>query len=293
MERYIVLAVILVTLITFSGCAERQMLSEIDSSGVTTTYPESTDAITTPFDTRLVNENGEIDMSDELVSNLTEFDPEKFVQPINLEFVTISLDIQELPSFDVDTVGSIVQTIELGFGTQVMYKSGAATTGNEQLYSYLEVNDIYYDLTLYPDSPYDAGVISETNIKAPYKVYSYDIGLGANYIQRQYIFVENGIAYLIAHIDSASEEDVDNDGWDETIYQHGLPMNTLLYVWDIENGIISYADLNSALNSTSVFYDHLDGLIMFVAQYLDTAKATTRNVTLRYTDGMIMSQNED
>ena len=118
----------------------------------------------------------------------------------------------------------------MGVATQGMYKSNYAegTDFFDKICSYLEVEGKLYDLMLYSDfdSPYDAYLVEATNIKAPYTVYAFDIQIGSNFAERQYFFIEGGVPYLLAQIACASEVDVNNDGFDETIFSNGLPMYT-------------------------------------------------------------------
>jgi len=218
-------------------------------------------------------------------NNLTTYDPTIFNQPMEPAFQNENLMQKEFPLFDMSKVGTIVQTIDLGGVTQVMYHR----PGNDQLYSYLEVGGKDYDLNLYPDSPYDAGPITETGIQEQYAViYAYDIGLGADYFQRQYFYITNGIPYLVAQIDNASEADIDGDGSIETTSSHGLPMNTTLYLWDLAERMVSYADLNAALNSASVVFD--DSNHVFIAAYYDTATTAPINISLKYSNGTLSVQ---
>ena len=91
----------------------------------------------------------------------------------------------------------------------------------------------------------------------------------------------------MAQIDKASDVDVDNDGWDETVLSDGVLTQTKLYLWDIDNGVISFADINAALDSRYVIHNRKDGESIFSAGYYDTVEMTPREVLLIYRDGFL------
>ena len=212
----------------------------------------------------------------------SEYDLSILERPVPLAFIEESLISEEFPYFISNFDMKIEYVVDLGAATQVKYriKSPEAASGEMPLCSYLEVAGKRYDLAGFSESFYDSCDAVRTNIKSPYTVYAYNIILGADYAQRQYFTIENNIPRLIFRIDCAFESDVDDDGWEESVYMHGLYMQTQLYVWDVENGAVYHADINDALGSSSVIYDKEENI--FIADYNDATDSNVRELIMIY-----------
>ena len=223
----------------------------------------------------------------------SEYDLSVLERPVPLAFIEESLLNEEFPNFSSNFDMEIEYVVDLGAATQVMYrnKSPEAASGEMPLCSYLEVAGKRYDLAGFSESFYDSCDAVRTNIKSPSTVYAYDIIMGANYAQRQYFTIENNKPRLIFRIDCAFESDVDDDGWDESVYMHGLNMQTQLYVWDVENGVVYHVDINDALGSANVVYDNEEN-VFISSNHDSTGNIISEVVMIFNTESLaLVSQN--
>ena len=216
---------------------------------------------------------------------------------ITLTLTSESLIRQALDQIEEPDNRDVEQIYVGSFGRQFMYRCffTGELSSYEQVCSCLEINGTFYDLMLYENSSYDACQIGETLIDAPQTIYAFNIVLGANYAQRQYLCIEDGIPYIIAQIDCASEVDLDGDHKEETVYLHGTPMQAILYLWDFESGTISHVDINAALGDTveclSVHDVRTDSGVFFVASWFDVEEQVSyeaRYIIRKEEDGSVV-----
>ncbi|MDR1589052.1 MAG: hypothetical protein LBS51_02540 [Oscillospiraceae bacterium] len=226
-------------------------------------------------------------LSGAFVHDLTHISAEVLGEPIQLEFSDMWLTRERIPAFDPSIVDTVVSKKDFTNFTQVFY-SGAKDDRNGfgSLLSYLDISGNLYQLSEYLETPYDATEIRRTKIKAANEIFAYDIIKGAAYHQRQYFVIEDDIPYIIARIDCAVDTDIDGDGWDETLYSHGLPMSTKIFIWEADDNKIKYADLNAALHSQDVDYSFDDERI-FVALYRDDTDEKPIPIILQYFGGCL------
>jgi hypothetical protein len=180
--------------------------------------------------------------------------------------------VKEEPSFtalDKNDIQEITKEIMIDSGKVMIYTK---PQDKESLYAAYESEKGLFDLGMFGSSSPSENIISSPEISL-LDMYNKSLirikGVyGANAPTQLYFYVSDLIPAPTIRIETGNTEEIDLDGDDvkEIVSSHGTPTHTIVYKRNDKH--FGSADLNEALNATSVHWDHKNKL--FVAYYQDT-----------------------
>ncbi len=169
---------------------------------------------------------------------------------ITLDFSFENYKNENIPLFDYKNNINEIKTIEVDNIKQVFYTKNSST----EYYSYLNVNDIKYDIGYigFLNLENLNYVLTKTQlVKNNNPIYKYYINEGANYINSIYFQIINNKPIILTEIPNGFE--FKNNREIMTYSSIGIPSNSIIYEW-MDNGI-NVCNLNDFLKADHVQFE--------------------------------------